>query len=134
MSPCPQAPGSASLLTKNRPPFPTGVGQKSSAVELTGSPRFCGAPHGALVLARVAIQMSSPPFPPGRFEARYRLSPSGDWIGQPSSDGVLISELLLPIVSIFCADAHAAEASPAIASATRTMRTTVDPRACTVIS
>src|ERR1700752_1370314 len=103
MSPCPQAPASASRLTKNRPPFPTGVGQKSAAVELTGSPRFCGAPHGALVLARVAIQMSSPPFPPGRFEAMYRLRPSGDWIGQPSSDGVLSSELFPPVSSIFCA-------------------------------
>ena len=51
MSPCPQAPGSASRLTKNRPPLPTGVGQKSSAAELTGSPRFSGAPHDALVLA-----------------------------------------------------------------------------------
>src|SRR5689334_17045416 len=103
MSPCPHAPGSASLLTKNRPPFPTGVGQKSSAAELTGSPRFCGAPHGALVLARVAIQMSSPPLPPGRFEAMYRLRPSGDWAGQPSSDGVFNSELLPPNSSIFCA-------------------------------
>src|SRR5512145_1819718 len=103
MSPCPQAPGSASLLTKNRPPLPTGVGQKSSAAELTGSPRFCMAPQGELVLARVAVQMSSPPLPPGRFEAMYRLRPSGDWIGQPSSDGVLSSELLPPTSSIFCA-------------------------------
>src|SRR5215210_8496781 len=121
MSPCPQAPGSASLLTKNRPPLPTGVGQKSSAAELTGSPRSCGAPQGALVLARVAIQMSSPPFPPGRFEARYKLRPSGDWIGQPSSAGVLISELLAPISLIFSAEVHA-DASPASASAATPMR------------
>src|SRR3990170_8707216 len=103
MSPCPQAPGSASLLTKNSPFLPTGVGQKSSAAELTGSPMFCGALHGAPVVPRVATQMSSPPLPPGRFEAMYRLSPSGDWIGQPSCDGVLRSAWLPPIVSIFCA-------------------------------
>src|SRR5262245_36311779 len=103
MSPCPQAPGSASLLTKNRPPLPTGVGQKSSAAELTGSPRFCGAPHGEVADARVATQMSSPPLPPGRFEATYRLRPSGDWIGQPSSDGVFSSVLLPAVSSIFCA-------------------------------
>src|SRR5688500_2784978 len=101
MSPCPHAPGSASLLMKNKPPLPTGVGQKSSAAEFTGSPRSCGAPQGEVALDRVATQMSSPPFPPGRFEAMNRLSPSGDWIGQPSSDGVLTSALLPPIVSIF---------------------------------
>jgi len=70
-----------------------------------------GAPHGAVVLGREAIQMSSPPLPPGRFDARYRLRPSGDWIGQPSSEGVLISGLFPPITSIFWADAQAADAS-----------------------
>src|SRR4029453_12055299 len=115
MSPWPQAPGSASLLTKNRPFLPTGVGQKSSAAELTGSPTLTGAPHGRDVLARVAPQMSSPPFPPGRFEAMYRLSPSGDWIGQPSSDEVFSSVLFPPISSIFCAppQAESATAAPA---------------------
>src|SRR5918994_6099807 len=103
MSPWPQAPGSASRLTKKRPFFPTGVGQKSSAAEFTGSPRFCGAPHDELVLDRVATQMSRPPFPPGRFEARYRLRLSGDSIGHPSSAGVFISTLLPFISSIFCA-------------------------------
>ena len=45
----------------------------------------------------------------------YRLSPSGDWIGQPSSDGVFSSELLPPISSIFCAapQAESATAAPA---------------------
>src|SRR5918992_3316467 len=103
MSPCPHAPGSASRLTKNSPFLPTGVGQKSSAAELTGSPRFWGAPHAALVLARVATQTSSPPLPPGRFDAMYRLSPSEDWIGQPSSDGVLRSAWFPATSSIFCA-------------------------------
>src|SRR5919202_5938012 len=133
MSPCPQAPGSAFLLTKNRPRLPTGVGQKSSAAELTGSPTFTGSPHGALVLARVDIQMSSPPFPPGRFEARYRLRRFGDWIGQPSSAGVLISELLAPISSIFSADVHA-DASPASASAATPATSAADPRVRSIIS
>src|SRR5512134_3111648 len=103
MSPCPHAPGSDSRLTKNRPFLPTGVGQKSSEVDLTGSPRLTAAPQGAEVLARVETHMSSPPFPPGRFEARYMLRPSGDWIGQPSCAAVLISAWLPPNVSIFCA-------------------------------
>src|SRR5215207_623609 len=112
LSPVPQLAGS-SLLTKNRP-FPrTGVGQKSSTVELTGSPRFCGAPHGALVLDRRATQMSSPPTPPGRFEAMYRLRPSGDWIGQPSIDPVFSSSLLPPMSSMFWAGAHSEKWGPA---------------------
>src|SRR5574337_1004179 len=109
MSPCPQAPGSASRLTKKRPFLPTGVGQKSSAAELTGSPRFCGAPHGSDSLERVALQMSSPPLPPGRFEAKYRLRPSGDWIGQPSAAGLLRSAWLPPTVSSFWAVARSEE-------------------------
>src|SRR5919109_4002126 len=114
MSARPQLPGRASRLTKNRPLPRTGVGQKSSAAELIGSPRFCGAPHGSAVLARRATQMSKPPTPPGRLEARYRDSPLGDWIGQPSSDVVLSSELLPPISSIFWAGAHAVkDAAPA---------------------
>src|ERR1700752_4085843 len=132
MSPWPHAPGSGSRLTKKRPFFPTGVGQKSSAGEFTGSPRFCGAPQGAVELAREAIQMSSPPLPPGRLEATYRLKPSGDWIGHPSRDGVLSSELLALIVSIFCAAAHA-DANPASTSPASTTASTVAPRAKRVI-
>ena len=84
------------------------------------------------MLLRVAIQISSPPLPPGRFDARYRLSPSGDWIGQPSSDGVFSSTLFAPIVSIFWACVHvpllAAVASPTSVSAAAVMRIALDPR------
>src|SRR5918995_7051718 len=121
MSAIPQLPDSASLLTKNRPPPRTGVGQKSSAAELTGSPRFCGGPQGAFVLSRRATQTSSRPRPPGRLDAMYRLSPSGDWIGQPSRNGVFSSELLPAISSAFWAGAQPESciASAAAASGTR---------------
>src|SRR5918994_1319306 len=112
MSAIPQLPDSASLLTKNRPPPRTGVGQKSSAAELTGSPRFCGGPQGAFVLSRRATQTSSRPRPPGRFEAMYRLRPSGDRIGQPSRNGVFSSQLLPPIWSIFSAGGPAPKNGP----------------------
>jgi hypothetical protein len=73
MSPRPQLSAVARRLTKKRP-FPRiGVGQKSSAVELTGSPGLTGAPHGAFLLGRWATQMSRSvlvsPSKRGRFEA-----------------------------------------------------------------
>jgi len=34
----------------------------------TGRPRFTGSPHGSSEVARLAIQLSSPPLPPGRSE------------------------------------------------------------------
>src|ERR1044071_1227919 len=55
------------------------------------------------------------------------LSPSGDWIGQPSSDGVLSSALLPLIVSTFCADDHA-YADPATARTRRKRETPVSAR------
>ena len=125
MSPSPQLAAVDLRLTKKSPPPRTGVGQKSSAAELTGSPRFSGAPNGASVLSRCATQMSSSPCPPGRFEAMYRLSPSGDWIGQPSSDGVFSSELLPAISSTFWAGA---QAEKCIASATATAGTSARDR------
>src|SRR5215204_7490403 len=106
----PQKP--ALVLTKKRPPPLIGVGQKSLAAEFTGAPTFTGAPHGAALFARRATQMSIPPSPPGRFEAMYRLSPSGDSIGQPSSAAVLSSTLLPAISSIFCAGAHTEKCGP----------------------
>src|SRR5215204_2465911 len=106
----PQKP--ALVLTKKSPPPVIGVGQKSLAAELIGAPRFTGAPHGAALLARRATQMSMPPSPPGRFEAMYRLRPSGDSIGQPSSATVLSSTLLPAISSIFCAGAHTEKCGP----------------------
>jgi hypothetical protein len=51
-------PGVTRRLTKNRPPPRIGVGQKSSAVELTGEGRFTGAPQGASLDSRSATQMS----------------------------------------------------------------------------
>src|SRR5918995_3216899 len=104
MSPSPQVTPSIVLrLTNRRPSAWIGVGQKSSDAELIGSGRFTGAPHGSPALARVATQMSRPPLPPGRFEAMYRLNASGDWIGHPSSAGVLTSALFPFISSSFCA-------------------------------
>src|SRR5215203_3757081 len=101
MSASPQVTPSTTLLLTNRRPFPwIGVGQKSSDAELIGSGRFTGAPQGSPALARVAAQMSRPPLPPGRFEAMYRLSPSGDWIGHPSSEGVFRSGWFPAISSI----------------------------------
>src|SRR5262245_42742450 len=55
------------------------------------------------------------------------LSPSGDWIGQPSTDGVLSSALSPWIVSIFCADDHA-YAEPATARTRRKRETPVSAR------
>src|SRR5215203_5244114 len=108
MSPMPQVtPGVTFRLTKNRPPPRTGVGQKSSDAELTGAPRFSGGPQGSRVLARCATQMSrSPGSPPGirgRLEAMYRLSPSGDCIGQPSWYCVLSWSLVPGTVSALMA-------------------------------
>src|SRR5215216_2088981 len=101
MSPVPiphVTPGSTRLLTKNSPPPRIGVGQKSSAVELTGAPRFCGAPQGASFDSRSATQMSMSvlvsPSKRGRVDAMKRLSPSGAWIGQPSWNAVFNSPLV----------------------------------------
>src|ERR671919_2735319 len=117
MSPRPQVTPAIVLLLTNRRPLPwIGVGQKSSDSELIGSGRLTGAPHGSLVLARVASQMSRPPLPPGRLEAMYRLSPSGDWIGHPSRDGVFRSGWLPATSSIFCARLHAEKCGPAAAA------------------
>src|SRR5918996_599744 len=117
MSPSPQVTPSIVLLLTNRRPFPwIGVGQKSSESELIGSGRFTGALHGARALARVDTQMSRPPLPPGRFEAMYRLRPSGDWIGHPSVNGVFRSGWFPAISSIFCAGLHAEKCGPADAA------------------
>ena len=59
MSPIPHVtPGFTRRLTKKRRPPRVGVGQKSSNVEFTGSPRFSGAPQGASFESRWATQMS----------------------------------------------------------------------------
>src|SRR5918995_1862212 len=90
MSPIPQVTPATVLRLTKKSPFPrTGVGQKSSAAELIGSGRLEVGPQGSLVDSLVTTQMSSKPFPPGRFEAMYMLRPSGEAIGQPSCCGVL---------------------------------------------
>ena len=92
-------PGTTRRLTKKSPSPRIGVGQKSSEVELTGAPRFCGAPHGASFDSRSATQMSMSvrvsPSKRGRVEAMNRLNPSGAWIGHPSWNAVFNS-LLVP--------------------------------------
>src|SRR4051794_1155915 len=104
MSPHPQETAAITpRLTKKSPFFPTGVGQKSSEAELIGSGRLTAAPHGLSLSGRVAIQMSSPPLPPGRLVAMYSARPSGDWIGQPSWLGVFRSASFPLISSIFWA-------------------------------
>src|SRR5919106_5825162 len=116
MSPSPQVTPSIVLLLTNRRPSPLiGVGQKSSESELIDSGRLTGAPHVSLAFARVATQMSRPPLPPGRLEAMYRLSPSGDWIGHPSRDAVFRSGWFPGISSIFCARLHSEKCGPAAA-------------------
>src|ERR1044071_1754557 len=91
MSPPPQGavpvPLSGRSETKNSERPYTGVGQKSFATELMGSPRFFGGCHGEVRLSRSDTQMSLPTLPGtsfGRAEAKNRLSPSADSIGQPS--------------------------------------------------
>src|SRR5829696_8918142 len=119
MSPSPQETSATTRrLTKRSPSAWSGVGQKSSEAELIGPGKFSGEPHGSLFLALVDTQMSRPPLPPARFEAWYRLSPSGDWIGHPSRDAVFRSAWLPPMSSIFCAVVHGAKwialAAPAV--------------------
>jgi len=50
--------------------------------------------------------MSCPPSVPDRFEAMKRLCPSGDWIGQPSLNGVLSSGLVPGINSALTGGPH----------------------------
>src|SRR5437763_582114 len=125
MSPSPHVtPAIALRLTKKSPRLPTGVGQKSSEVELIGSGRLTAAPQGLCLLARVAIQMSSPPLPPGRLLAMYSLRPSGDWIGHPSWLGVFRSGSFPLISSIFCAVFHDPKCGPAASAVPEAAPTT----------
>src|SRR5690242_6829427 len=88
MSPRPHELG---LRTKKSPLPRTGVGQNSSAALLRSAPgssfTLTGFPHASSVLARCATHRSRPALP-GRFDAMYRFSPSGDWIGHPSCAAV----------------------------------------------
>src|SRR5688500_699134 len=97
MSPRPQPP--LRRLTKyNVCPSRLIVGQKSSAVELTGAPMFTGSPHSSSALVRVETQMSRPPKPldPSdavldRLDAMKKVRPSGAEKGHPSLAVVLKS-------------------------------------------
>src|SRR5436190_8724255 len=132
MSAPPQAPAPPRSLT-NRSRLPRReLGQKSFALEYTGAPRFCGGPQRASRLSRCATQMSLPPRPPGRLDAMYRLSPSGDWIGQPSLNCVFSSELVPATDSAFTGVAHGvkcmAVATPVSAANTTTAPTVAAAR------
>src|SRR5215210_6677121 len=133
MSPIPQVtPGVTRRLTKNSPPPRIGVGQKSSDIELTGSGRFSGAPQGASLDSLCATQMSmsvrGSPAERGLVEAMYRLSPSGDWIGQPSCTAEFNSALVPRTLSASTAVAHGENSSAcadgAVNSATSASPTT----------
>src|SRR3954468_15971091 len=105
-------PGVTLRLTKNSLPPRVGVGQKSSEDELIGAGRFSGAPQGASFAARCATQMSIPPWPPSLVDAKYRLIPSGDWIGHPSwAAGSFSSELVPGTLSALTAVPHGEKSS-----------------------
>src|SRR5215210_5109672 len=123
MSPIPQVtPGVTRRLTKNSPPPRIGVGQKSSDVELTGSGRFSGAPQGPSLDSLCATQRSMSvlrsPAKRGRVEAMYRLSPSGDCIGQPSCTAVFNSADVPSTLSALTAVAHGENSSACADGAT----------------
>src|SRR5690349_407063 len=60
-------------------------GRVSPAPVLTASPRFTGALHASCALARLAIQMSGPPLPPGRVLEKYSSRESRSMYGCMSS-------------------------------------------------
>src|SRR3989441_12642508 len=84
MSARPHPPG-RKLWKYIRCPSGENVGATSLELELTVGPRFCGGPQGSSTVARCETQMSSPPKPPGRPEAMYRLRPSLEIAGRLSS-------------------------------------------------
>src|SRR4051794_22006448 len=49
-----------------------------------GDPTFSGASHGRSMASRRATQMSVPPSPPGRFEAKYSERPFAEIDGAAS--------------------------------------------------
>ncbi len=52
------------------------VGRASFAAVLIGGPRLVGVDQSSAVVSRLAVQMSSRPKPPGRFESKTISSPS----------------------------------------------------------
>ncbi len=63
---------------------------------LIPSPTFTGSDHGSLVVARVELQMSYPPFVPGRLDARNSSRPSRRTLASMSPDAELSSTTALP--------------------------------------
>src|SRR5207249_11843349 len=66
------------------------AGTFSLAAVLIVAPRFTAGPHGSSALARCDTQMSAMPYPPARFEPRYRLRPSREIAGPTSFAAELI--------------------------------------------
>src|SRR5688500_4612622 len=126
MSEPPQPPGRLDT-NMNRRPSRSGEGQKSLYGLLIGAPRLTGAPKGPSGLLRSATQMSRPPSPPGRSEARYSRPPSRDRMGQPSRNGVFSAELVSGTVSRLNAGLQAENEGAASAGVT-TSRSTRLPR------
>jgi hypothetical protein len=58
-------------------------------VLFTPAPRFVGVDHGSDVLARVEVQRSRRPIPPGRFESKKSSRPSRRTFGRKSSSAEL---------------------------------------------
>src|SRR5215212_7389309 len=125
MSPMPHVtPGSTRRLTKNSPSPRIGVGQKSSAVELTGAPRFCGAPQGesfdSLSATQMSISVRVSPSKRGLVDAMNRFNPSGAWIGQPSWNAVFNSPLVPGTSSALTAGAQGENSIACAAAGTNT--------------
>src|SRR5262249_23775871 len=85
MSPSPKPPRPVEW-NNNQCPSREKLGALSSPLLLRADPRFTGWPHGASWLARRDTQRSSPPWPPGRLELKYRLRPSLEIPGRSSPD------------------------------------------------
>src|SRR5262245_36119958 len=73
----------------NQCPSREKLGALSSPLLLRAGPRFAGWPHASSRLARRDTQRSSPPWPPGRSELKYRLRPSLEIAGRSSPEGEL---------------------------------------------
>src|SRR5688572_5937854 len=69
------------LWMKSRWPSGEIPGAPSMNGVLTGGPRLTGGSHGLEAEARLVIQMSTSPRPPGRFDAKYIVSSSAVMAG-----------------------------------------------------
>src|SRR2546429_3237142 len=85
--PCP--PGRL-LWKKSKCPSGERLGPPSTPGLLMPCPRLTGVSQGVWCEARRDTHRSTPPWPPGRSEAKYRLRPSGDSAGDWAGLGTLI--------------------------------------------